>query len=61
MLILKSCFRCRYGDVEERSDMFGRFNQCLQCGDVTYPPEESSFNIQQAVADLSRNPKAKWE
>ncbi len=31
MLLLKTCPRCR-GDLQEKSDVNGRFLSCVQCG-----------------------------
>ena len=32
MMWLKSCPRCRTGDVVLGKDVYGRYIQCLQCG-----------------------------
>ena len=41
MIRLRSCARCRTGDVMEWLDRYGPFSQCLQCGHIPYPPEVS--------------------
>ena len=38
-LLLRACPRCQ-GDLHETSDMYGRYNQCIQCGNIVDLPSE---------------------
>ena len=38
MIVLKSCIRCQ-GDVHLKSDHYGQYLDCLQCGAVTDVPD----------------------
>ena len=35
MLDLKACPRCR-GDLNTREDIYGEYQECLQCGHMIY-------------------------
>ena len=37
MMLLKACRRCG-GDLHESADMYGRYHQCIQCGNVVDLP-----------------------
>jgi len=37
MVLFKSCPRCK-GDVATKVDMYGEYNECLQCGYVVDLP-----------------------
>ena len=38
-LLFKACPRCQ-GDMHETSDMYGRYNHCIQCGHIVDLPSE---------------------
>lgn len=37
MYKIKSCPRCRHGDVYGDKDQYGAYEQCFQCGWTNYP------------------------
>ncbi len=37
MIVFKSCIRCE-GDIHVKSDQYGKYLDCLQCGAVTEVP-----------------------
>lgn len=39
MMLFKACQRCA-GDLRETSDIYGRYMQCIQCGNVMDIPTE---------------------
>jgi len=44
MVSFKACPRCS-GDVVTKMDMYGRYNECLQCGHaVDLPTQRAVFN-----------------
>lgn len=44
MVSFKACPRCN-GDVVTKMDMYGRYNECLQCGHaVDLPTQRAVFN-----------------
>ncbi len=45
MVSFKSCPRCN-GDVAAKIDMYGQYNECLQCGYVVdIPAPRAEFNL----------------
>lgn len=40
MILLKECPRCE-GDMEESSDRYGPYRQCLQCGHLIDEAQQS--------------------
>jgi hypothetical protein len=41
MIWFKSCPRCMTGDLVLSEDMYGKYQQCFQCGHVVYPRQET--------------------
>ena len=59
MLILKGCPRCK-GDMNTSKDMYGEYEECLQCGymlDVEKP--SSLFDLDTLKIAASAKPRRK--
>ena len=56
MLRLKSCPRCRVGDLHVNKDMFGWYFECLQCGHMKYIDNPDS--VDEHISRPTRNAKA---
>ena len=58
MILFKACPRCR-GDLQARSDMYGDYNECLQCGyvrDIEKPRPE--IDLQQLTGRAGKATRA---
>jgi hypothetical protein len=49
MIVFKSCVRCE-GDVHVKSDNYGEYLDCLQCGATTEVPDRIEFGSATIVA-----------
>ena len=49
MIVFKSCVRCQ-GDVHVKSDHYGEYLDCLQCGTTTEVPSRIEFGSQAEIA-----------
>jgi DNA-directed RNA polymerase subunit RPC12/RpoP len=47
MMMLKACTRCG-GDMHSRSDMYGPYHECLQCGHLV-DDAKPVIKVKQAV------------
>ncbi len=57
-MLFKACQRCA-GDLRETSDMYGRYMQCIQCGNVVDIPTEPLGTVKSdAVAVDDQSPAA---
>ena len=53
MLKLGACPRC-HGDLHSNRDLYGSYNQCLQCGYMRDIPEVSRLLEALRAADLKK-------
>ena len=37
MIWFKACPRCKVGDLVLAEDIYGKYQQCFQCGHLVYP------------------------
>jgi hypothetical protein len=49
MIVFKSCVRCQ-GDVHVKSDNFGEYLDCLQCGATTDVPSRIELSRAAGIA-----------
>ena len=57
MMLFKACQRCG-GDLRETSDIYGRYMQCIQCGNVKDLPSEPLGAAKPAVVSVDDQPAA---
>ena len=51
VISLKSCTRCN-GDMHVAQDVYGEYNECLQCGHTVELPNTSRYaDLRERVAD----------
>ncbi|APV44782.1 hypothetical protein Dform_01460 [Dehalogenimonas formicexedens] len=48
MINLKSCPRCRTGDLFDGSDEYGCYSACIQCGYMGYSGKTISIEVAKA-------------
>jgi hypothetical protein len=41
MIWFKACPRCKVGDLALSEDIYGKYQQCFQCGHVIYPKDST--------------------
>ena len=51
MIQFKSCPRCR-GDMKITEDMYGKYKECLQCGNMLDIEEQTPQRIRRFTAEL---------
>ena len=54
MMLLRACPRCG-GDLLVTEDLYGAFNQCMQCGHIQDLPDERSTATVKRVAAKAKD------